>query len=143
MDLPVHKSFCKAFSALRQNSPPSYPLTHLNHYTGDASPIGVFERNTLTKTLTHEMNRLIDNIGRANMGKIPNYLLFLEPRCLWCYRTKAHLAAENKLAQLLNCPHCLGATYCCSDHQEKDKAVHSLQANEGGRTPVGMNQFFK
>jgi hypothetical protein len=138
----VHKSFCKAFSALRRNSPPSYPLAYLNHDTGDASSIGAVERNMLVGTLNYEMDNLINKIGRINMGKIANYLLFHEPRCLWCYRTKAHLSAENREStQLLNCPHCLGATYCCSDHQEMGKTSHTVRANEVGLTQVGLRRI--
>jgi hypothetical protein len=94
-------------------------------------------------TLTDEMHHLIQISGKKNMGKIANYLLYLEPRCLWCYRTKAHLAAENSAStQLLNCSHCLAATYCCSDHQEKANAVHTLQIGEGGLTQVGCEFGF-
>ena len=144
VDLPVHKSFCKAFSALRQNSPPSYPLSNLSDDNGgDASPIGAVERNILVGKLTYEMDLLIKKIGRANMGKISNSLLYLEPRCLWCYRTKAHLSAEgNKSAHLLHCPLCLGATYCCSDHQQKAEASHTFRDGEDSLTQVGAIEFY-
>lgn len=128
---------------MRKNSPPMYPLIYLNDDTGDESPVGALERSTLFAKLTQEMDRLVESIGRRNMGKISNNLLYLEPRCLWCYRTKAHLSVENNVSsQLLNCSHCLGATYCCSEHQEKGKTAHTVRAEEGGLTEVCGSQRF-
>lgn len=75
-------------------------------------------------------------MGRS-MGRIANYLLFLEPRCLWCYRTKAHLAAEKSdPASLISCSDCVGATYCSSDHQQKARATHKEHTDEDGVTQV-------
>lgn len=139
-DYPVHKSFCQAFSALRQNSPPVYSILWSN---ADVSPIGPVQKNMLMRMLTNEMHHLIQKIGKNYMGKIANYLLYLEPRCLWCYRTKAHLATENSAStQLLNCSHCLAATYCCSDHREKANAIHTRQIGEGELTQVSCEFGF-
>jgi hypothetical protein len=41
----------------------------------------------------------------------------------------------------MNCPLCLGATYCCSDHQQKAKASHTLRDGEDGPTQVGVIHF--
>lgn len=134
-DFRVHKAFCKAFSALRTASPSTYPSDQLSSdgdYGDDVSPIGAYERDVLMSQLASEMKGLIQKIGRLNMGKIPNYLLYLEPRCLWCYRTKVHISAR----QLLSCPDCFGATYCCSDHQEKGRVAHTTRVYDNGLTQV-------
>lgn len=129
----MHKAFCKAFSALRTALPSTYPLEQLlSDNDDDVPPIGAYERDVLMSQLAAEMQDLIQRIGRFDMGKIPNYLLYLEPRCLWCYRTKAHISAT----QLLSCPDCLGATYCCTDHRNKGRAAHTTVISDNGLTQV-------
>lgn len=98
----------------------------------ESSPIGTYERDVIMTQLASEMQVLIQKLGRSNMGKIPNFLLYLEPRCLWCYRTKGHIPAT----QLLNCPDCLGATYCSPDHMEKGRAAHAMHMYDNGLTQV-------
>ena len=79
------------------------------------------------------MNDLVQRIGTYNMGKVANYLLYLEPRCLWCYRTKYNL---NPGEQLVTCKDCLCATYCSNEHREKAKATHSEAVSDDGKTQV-------
>lgn len=103
------------------------------HDDGVVSPIGANERNMLMGRLTTEMDALVQRIGPYNMGKITNYLLYLEPRCLWCYRTKYNL---NPGEQLVTCKKCGCATYCSDKHREKARATHREAVGEDGKTQV-------
>ena len=137
-DFAIHKSFCRAFTAVRSPNPSSpYLLAHLRD-EGAVSPIGPDERDMLMGRLTIEMDDLIQRIGPYNMGKVANYLLYLEPRCLWCYRTKYSL---NSGGQLVTCEDCLCATYCSSEHRERAKATHKEAIGEDGKTQVSEEPF--
>jgi len=91
------------------------------------------EREELFKTLVVEIDRLVDNIDPIDMCKIGKSLLFIAPRCLWCYRTEAHL--DQNMPQLVCCRVCNGATYCSDEHKGKAETAHKT-AVESGRTEV-------
>ena len=135
----MHKAFCKAFAAIRAESPPEYPLEMFDG--GEHSDaVGSLERNIVFRELSAEMNELIERIGQRNMGKIANYLLFLEPRCLWCYRTKAHLGNDTGLTF---CDTCSGASYCCTEHLKSGRSAHAEVRDEAGRTQVSHFSHFE
>lgn len=111
----------------------------------DTTAIGPFERNILLRDLSVEMDELVQGIGPRNMGKIANYLLFLEPRCLWCYRTKAHLTTDRQHEDghthvqnvgMVYCDDCMGATYCSVEHREKGRNAHAESMHGTGMTQV-------
>lgn len=84
------------------------------------------------------MQELIRKMGLERMGKIANFLLFLEPRCLWCYRTKANIEEQekNKKVGMVFCDECSGASYCCAGHMEKGRNMHRVVADANGQTQV-------
>jgi hypothetical protein len=78
------------------------------------------------------VERLAHALGPIRLAQIAKDLLFVEPRCLWCYRTKAHLNSVSTVT----CDVCAAATYCSDEHKENAKAAHNEPTDEAGRTEV-------
>jgi hypothetical protein len=131
-DFFVRKYFCKAFGVLRTEIPANGPFRRL--YDGvDSSFMSTSECEELFQSLLAETDRLVSSIDPLHMGNIAKSLLFIAPRCLWCYRPEAH--PDPLIAQFICCGAC-GATYCSAEHRTKAETTHKATTTEGGRTEV-------
>ncbi|KIM84103.1 hypothetical protein PILCRDRAFT_818406 [Piloderma croceum F 1598] len=59
------------------------------------------ECEELLQSLVVETDRLVSSMDPISMSNVAKSLLFISPRCLWCYRTEAHL--DSRIPQLICC----------------------------------------
>jgi hypothetical protein len=131
-DFFVRKYFCKAFGSLRTDIPTDDPFREL-YDNVDTSLLDASECEELFTHLSVGTERLFKSINPIYMSNISESLLYIGPRCLWCYRTEAHLMDTS---QLIRCGACVGATYCSDDHREKAETTHKAQVAEDGQREV-------
>lgn len=86
----------------------------------------------LLENLLLYVKQMTEVITPIRIAHIAETLLFFDPRCLWCYRTKAHLNPSP----LISCEVCNVAAYCSEEHKENAKAAHKGQTDEAGQTEV-------
>lgn len=100
----------------------------------DTSFLSVADRKELITNLFVDTERLIKRIDPIYMSSIAQSILSTGPRCLWCYRTEAHLALNDP--ELICCRTCIGATYCSEHHREMAETTHKAASTKDGRTEV-------
>lgn len=99
----------------------------------DTYPMGPDARGVPFKAMTREMEEMVFILGARKFGKIHNYLIYLEPRCLWCYKTKVQLGPGK---ELLHCERCRVAGFCGVEHLEMAEKAHKAVRSDTGHSEV-------
>lgn len=150
-DYGIHKRFCKAITKIRSSAESfgNNDLGSVKSTTDKGSdsiisssnsnpvmasyPFGPKERAPFYEQMDREMGEMVFLLGAHKFGTIYNYLLFLEPRCLWCYKTKSHTRKD-----LLICPTCQLAGFCGENHRSMAELAHKTPRSDTGFSEVNL-----
>ena len=123
---PDHKSFCRAFSALRSRPHATLPPP----YEGDFRA----RRETHRAQWLLEDELLTTALGRPATA-LEGKLLYREPRCGVCWDREADVEERGEGGWRV-CGGCRVMAYCGEEHEREGLKGHSEVQGEDGRTQV-------